>query len=215
MAVQILVQDFTLTNTVTPKAGGNTACIATIDNVKLENFEFSELGPPARRLKFPFVDDAGNEQTDIPRWLVAVGWNAGEMAGGGDAGPTSFNKWGNFTSLHVSYRAPVTCSCPPGRKTTRHLRMEVDYDRTSNGGPDLRVTETTEDGTPLDPQDAGLKVKVVDQRVATTQHPDTAIMYARFYVSEEIKAKVACPCDPNSPCEVTFTLNYNYVTKIL
>lgn len=86
--------------------------------------------------------------------------------------------------------------------------MDVDYDISNGGGPNLRVIETTEDGAPIDPQDSEVQGKKHGQTCEPFEQ--NGRQYALYTAWEEIKTQVDCPCDASQPCEVTFRLDYKY-----
>jgi hypothetical protein len=131
-----------------------------------------------------------------------------ERVGTGDEynQPAGFEKDAYFESLHVSYRAPVKCSCPGQGDNTRYLHMTVDYDKSNNSVPELRVEETQADGSPKpgDP-DKNLKPRI-------TQQPTTDYRGRKgLAVVAEVKLFIPCKCSDVNPCETTFTLYYTYV----
>jgi hypothetical protein len=210
MPVRINVSNFRLVNKASPRHAEEFPCTVSIQNIKLERFETR-----VDRQDFTYPKRAGQpDETDPVKWLdEEADWDpvaqVGEGTGpAGDAEwrqPAGFGKNGLFESLHVSYWAPVTCKCDDG-ENTRYLRMTVDYDLSSNSGPDLRVEETQADGSPKPGNpDKQLRSRVVSERETTDNRNRTV-----FVAEVEVRAFIPCKCSDVNPCEVTFTMFYTY-----
>jgi hypothetical protein len=214
MAIRIAVSEFELINRAGPRLSDGFPCHASIAGAEVRKFSTRIEN---NDYEYPKLDGRPDE-TDAVKWLDAVGWQATERVGEGEGPnhddestqPAGFRNRGYFDSLHVEYFTPVSCACENGGKITRYFRMNIDYDRSSNSGPEIRVEETKEDRSPAPPPpDRQLRPKVMPQR-------EREVNGRTFYdVVVEVSAFVPCPCSVNNPCETAFVLKYTYRPEVV
>jgi hypothetical protein len=131
-----------------------------------------------------------NKQPGIPREPVTAlkrdGWDELHKPRMG------FKRAAEFEKLTLA--VPVDCRCACGDKVqVKHLKWEVNYDRSSTGGPTMTLTDTS-----------------TNQKITPKQRTTPTATPGENNVSAMWPVDVDCPCPDSKPCFFAFCIEYTY-----